>query len=211
MKTKFLIVRHGQSESNKYAIFAGQSEYPLSETGLKQAEMVKDALKNEKIDAIYSSSLSRAYSTACPLAQEKGLSITKDDALCEMYFGEWENKSKKDLIDNYPNFALWTQNPAIVKANGAETIQEVADRFYSALQSIAKTNPGKTVAIFSHGEIIMLFLCKIGYFNADFTTKSNIPYNASITTVSYENGAFEVGEFSNKQHLGTLTTELNLA
>ena len=47
------MVRHGYSEANSHQLFAGHSEFPLTEIGKVQAERCAEALQSEKIDAIY--------------------------------------------------------------------------------------------------------------------------------------------------------------
>ena len=60
MKTKIYIIRHGHSLGNLTRTFLGHVDLDLSDLGYKQADCTADALKNEKIDIIYSSDLSRA-------------------------------------------------------------------------------------------------------------------------------------------------------
>ena len=62
--TRIILVRHGQSVANANLIFAGHSDFDLTDFGRAQAELLAKHLhKNEKIDAIYSSDLKRAYNT----------------------------------------------------------------------------------------------------------------------------------------------------
>ena len=46
--TKIYLLRHGQSEANANAIFAGCDEYPLTSLGVLQAECVAKYLKNNE-------------------------------------------------------------------------------------------------------------------------------------------------------------------
>ena len=72
----FLIVRHGFSASNVQATFTGQLDAPLIEKGFLQAEVVsKYIYDNYKVDAIYSSDLSRAVDTITPLSKACNLPI----------------------------------------------------------------------------------------------------------------------------------------
>ena len=77
--TDLVILRHGYSEGNKEKRFSGQMNVPLDNVGKNQAESVaKFIADNFKVDAIYSSDLSRAYDTVKPLADKLGLEIVKD-------------------------------------------------------------------------------------------------------------------------------------
>ena len=90
MKTTVIMVRHGESESNKENIFTGQMNTELTELGLRQAELAAEALKNVHIDRIYASDLTRAYNTGLPIAKSHGLMIEKNENLREIFAGDWE-------------------------------------------------------------------------------------------------------------------------
>lgn len=90
------LIRHGQSEGNIRGGFAGRIDYPLSPLGQKQANMTADFLRDEHIDVVLSSPLSRAYDTAVPIARTRGLDVLQREDLSEMDFGDWEGlRSKK--------------------------------------------------------------------------------------------------------------------
>ena len=93
MNTTFIIVRHGQSEANVKAYFAGRTvDSPLTELGHKQAEIMSEyVLKKYKIDAVYSSTLSRAVNTARTVADKLGLKVNEDGRLNEIDGGLWNN------------------------------------------------------------------------------------------------------------------------
>ena len=69
MQTKVVIIRHGQSIANAQGICLGHTDWDLTDLGREQARIAAEHLKNEKIDAIYSSDLIRAYNTALPHAE----------------------------------------------------------------------------------------------------------------------------------------------
>lgn len=73
MQTKVILVRHGQSLGNAKRVLLGHTDLDLSELGYRQAEATAEALKDEKIDVVYSSDLKRAMSTAVPHARMRGM------------------------------------------------------------------------------------------------------------------------------------------
>ena len=77
--TKFIIVRHGQSEANLKEIYAGRFDVPLTATGKKQAELVTEyVLKTYRVDAVYSSPLLRARETVKEIAPRQVMIYTID-------------------------------------------------------------------------------------------------------------------------------------
>lgn len=66
--TTLLLVRHGETVDNAAKIMQGQTPGKLNETGVLQAEDVRDRLRNERIDAFVSSDLHRSVQT-CKLLQ----------------------------------------------------------------------------------------------------------------------------------------------
>ena len=57
MTTRIIIERHGQSIGNAERIYLGITDLGLTDEGVEQAKITAEALKDEKIDVIYSSDL----------------------------------------------------------------------------------------------------------------------------------------------------------
>ena len=73
--TKLILIRHGESLGNAVRKLLGHTDLDLSPLGYQQAEAAAVALKDERIDAIYSSDLLRAYNTAVPHARLRGIDV----------------------------------------------------------------------------------------------------------------------------------------
>lgn len=214
MKTRFILVRHGESEGNLTNRFAGHIDVPLTETGRKQAECTGEYLKNEKIDVFYSSQLTRAYETACIVAKHHKLPVTKVKGLNEINGGQWENKTYPEIKKAFPeSYNLWQTNIGLVKCDGGESVLEVQQRVYATIKKIAEENAGKTVFIGFHGMALRSFITKItGVPLEKMHSDSAWASNASVTYVDYENGVFTLLEHSYDEHLKTngLRTTLKL-
>ena len=61
---KLYLARHGQTDWNLEHKAQGQVDIPLNDTGIKQAEELKDKLKSYDFDICYCSPLKRAIQTA---------------------------------------------------------------------------------------------------------------------------------------------------
>ena len=85
--SRLILVRHGDTKSNSADRFWGQTDVRLSDSGIKQAEQLRDRLSTEKIDAIYSSNLCRASETARIIAASHQLGIVTCNELREINFG----------------------------------------------------------------------------------------------------------------------------
>lgn len=194
MKTTLLFIRHGQSMANVSGVFAGHLDVPLSELGRKQAEELKEYLLSKyKIDAIYSSDLSRAYETALPIAMALGLSIQKDSALREIDGGKWEGLSQEEIAARYPrDHAVWRNDIGLARCTGGESMQEVQRRGIAEAARIAKRHPGQTVLLATHAGFLRAMQCY--WQKLPLSEMKDIQWvpNASVTEVQYDDGAYEL-------------------
>lgn len=206
MKTRFIIVRHGESEANKNEICAGQWDIPLTEKGLKQAVAAREYLKNEKIDAFYSSTLQRARVTAETVAQEHGLPVTALDELMEMHRGIFERMPFTEIWEKYPKEAeILFYNEALFYIEGAETVDDAQNRVYEAFRKLGEKHRGQTVAVGFHGSVLRHFVAKVlKVEKADVEKCVPLSPNASITYVDYENGEFSLVKYGSDEHLRSI-------
>ena len=154
MKTKIIIERHGQSEGNANRVYLGHTDLGLNEEGHRQARITAEHLKNEKIDAIYSSDLKRAFETAVPHAALRGMSVIEVPELREMFVGEWEEKRIPDLIRDYGDEFRIRRFYVDFRYPGGESVREAMIRMNKAVTEIARANLGKNVLIVSHSAAI---------------------------------------------------------
>ena len=78
---KVYLVRYGEVNHNLYKLYNREDEY-LNETGIKQAEELREKIKNIEYDFIISSPLSRARQTA-DIINVDNKNIVIDDRLKE--------------------------------------------------------------------------------------------------------------------------------
>jgi glucosyl-3-phosphoglycerate phosphatase len=143
--------RHGQTIWNLEHRFQGQTDIPLDETGEAQADYASRRLATLRPNAIVSSDLIRAQSTAAPLARLTGLAVTLDKDLRERFGGDWEGLNDEEIAERYPaERATW--NPP----NGESTVA-VADRVRAALGRVAASlAAGQLAVVVSHGAALRL-------------------------------------------------------
>ncbi len=103
MKTKLLLIRHGETAWNAEHRIQGQLDIPLSPLGILQSARLADCLANEPIDAVYSSGQSRAWLTAAPLAARLGLEVIAEPRLRERSFGVFEGLTLDEIAAQLPS------------------------------------------------------------------------------------------------------------
>ncbi len=188
-RTEIILIRHGESLANAQRIYLGQTDWDLSERGREQARVAAEHLRDKHIDVIYSSDLIRAYNTALPHAELRGLSVIKSRQLREMHIGDWEGRKIDELEKLWPEkFCVdWLQNFGCCTVPGGESVPALAERIYAELMRIGRENAGKTVLIACHAAAIRAFWGKVTETPAErVAAEIPFPANASCTTVIFD-------------------------
>lgn len=202
--TKLILIRHGESLGNAVRRLLGHTDLDLSPLGYRQAEATAEALKDEKIDAIYSSDLLRAYNTAVPHALRRGLCVNPSLALREIRLGEWEGKSVDEVVAEYGDMYEkdWVCGYGTFKFPGGESTIEAGQRFFAECKRIAEENRDRTVLITAHAAVIRSFYSIVMQIPPEeIAARLPFPSNASFSEVFYDNGEFFAGRFSVDDHL----------
>lgn len=202
MVTTLYIVRHCQSAGNLSGRFQGRYDAPVSETGEKQLELLSLRFRNEVLDAIYSSPLIRAYKTAEAINKFHGLSIQKDNGLLEIDVGEIENQLLTEIGIKYPELAHnWDFSPDLCVFPGGETMVQVYERINRTIDQIIADNPGKRVAISTHGGVIRNLYARVQYGSIEGLRKSVVFGNTSVSVLEAEDGKLTWKTINDQSHL----------
>lgn len=207
---KLLILRHGHSTSNLDKTFTGQLDAPLTDIGLKQAQAVSNYIyKNYKIDAIYSSDLSRAINTIKPLSELIGLDINTDKNLREIYGGKWEGQVLDELQYKYPvEYKKWKEYDKDMRPVDGESMEELMLRAINCLKKIAMQNKDKTIVIATHGGFIKALEGAIKDLSVDKLNQLSYLSNATIMELEYNDEKFRIVQGCIENYLGDLVTEM---
>ena len=153
MVEQIILVRHGETQHNVAGIAQGWGDSELSDRGRSQVERLAQRLKALNPDAIYSSTLMRAVTTAEMIAQATGLKVQQHEGLREMNYGRWEGQSFLDVRKNdEDNYRRWISDGAFACPDG-ESHNDVLSRIQRALDSI---NGAKRPVIVTHGTAIRI-------------------------------------------------------
>lgn len=204
---EIIFIRHGQSTANASGVWQGQLDYPLSDEGRRQARHAGLALSNERLDAFYSSPLSRAHETASIVSREANFTgeITPVYGLTERHGGVLQGQSWEEQEARNPEFARkflsLPEEERWVMA-GAETDEEILDRFERAISGIMGRHPdGSRIVVVSHGGVMRAFLRE--RFGPDVLPGNTRAANASITRIEWDDGSAEprLVELASTKHL----------
>jgi broad specificity phosphatase PhoE len=147
---QLILVRHGETVHNVAGIAQGWNDSALSDRGVRQVERAAARLATMGADAIYSSSLNRALSTAQKIAEATRLEITPLDDLREMNYGGWEGRSFLDVRrEDADIYQRWISDPDAACPNG-ESHNDVRARLERAFASMS----GRRVIVVTHGTAI---------------------------------------------------------
>lgn len=114
-----------------------------------------------KIDAIYSSPLKRAFDTAQAIASHHPLTVKIEPDLREMEVGELEGVSITELGTSFSQFMLkWRQGGLLEKLPGGESIIDLAERVWSAIEPIIEKHKHETVVVVGHFFVCVVAICK---------------------------------------------------
>ena len=212
MKTTIYLVRHGESEANAEGILYGQTDCPLSVRGISQAEKTGEYLRDRQIDALYCSDLQRARVTAVAIGLfHPDLRVRTNIALREINCGEWEGKTVDWIRENYPEeYRVWRENIGRSVRPGGESVAQMQKRIVRRIKHIVKKHEGQTVCIVIHAMAIRAFWAFAEGKTLD--EMKDVPWvsNASVTTLTCEDGKFTLEELGYDGHLGDRVTTLKL-
>lgn len=148
--TRFLLLRHGQTELSVQRRYSGRGNPALTELGRRQADAAARYLADKGIAAVISSPLQRAYDTATAAAKGLGLDVIVDDDLIETDFGAWEGLTFGEAAQRDPELhTKWLRDTSQSPPDG-ESFDAVARRVRRARNRIVAEYGDATVLVVSH-------------------------------------------------------------
>ena len=161
MATRFILIRHGQTEWNRGAErFRGRADVLLNATGQQQAQQLTAFLAHEKMDALYVSPMQRTLQTAQPLAAVHKLIAQPHPALLDIDFGELEGLTQEEARAAFPEIMVqWENAPGTVKFPNGESLRAVRARIVGLLDELAEKHAAETVTLVSHKVVCGAMMC----------------------------------------------------
>lgn len=177
-KNTYLMVRHGESESNVRHIVSNdpKAENPLTKIGREQAKAAGEELKKRKVDYIVTSDLMRAHQTASIISEVLGLEPETDERLREIHLGEFEGKT----LEEYQAHIEMNAKTAFTKRpKGGENWSDTRARMVAIMRDLEEKYEGKTIVLVSHSgplvlmETAMRGLPDTAYFDGQIAEMEN--------------------------------------
>ncbi len=206
--TTLYVVRHAEAEGNIYRRVHGTYDGYITKNGEAQIERLRDRFAAVKVDAVYTSDLSRTRQTATAIYEEKDIPVHFCKELREFHFGIWEDLTWGELVQDHPEqYHNWTYDPMNFQVEGSETYLSMYRRVKAKLDEIVAAHPNETVAVVTHGTVIRALLCAFMY-DEDFSRILDVQWcdNTAVACIRYENGKYTVEYGNDNTHLAEVST-----
>jgi probable phosphoglycerate mutase len=145
------LVRHGETPASKGRTLAGWADVPLTPRGEDQASALRPLLAGERFEAVWSSDLRRAITTARLAWGEP----RRDVRLREMSFGELEGRPWEALEPGVQEGLARFEG---FGAPGGESFDDLRARVHSFVDALAA---GRHL-LFTHGGVVRLLSREVG-------------------------------------------------
>ena len=159
--TEIIVVRHGETEWNVSELFRGQIDIGLSETGVKQAELLAEYLGSTTIEAVYSSPLQRALQTAGAIAKSHKISVNAEADLIDLNFGRWQGLTLEEVQKKYGElYATWMKYPEQVRMPDGEALEDARKRGVRFINKVIQRHSGTIVTV-GHRVVNKVIICAL--------------------------------------------------
>jgi phosphoserine phosphatase len=202
MNQSLLLIRHGETGWNQEGRCQGFSDIGLSAVGEEQAAALARALRDERLDAVYSSDLARARRTAELIAAPHRIAVNPDARLRELNQGAMEGKSLTNLLADYPDLlSRWMKAPADVVMPEGESMRSLQLRVAAAVDDVVRLHPEGTIAIVAHNLALRTIICKALNLDLNHFRRFRLD-NASVSVIQSSPHGPVLVRLNDVHHLG---------
>ncbi len=199
--TRICLVRHGETEWNAERRIQGQIDIGLNETGCRQAVSAGRWLKSANIQALYSSDLKRAWTTALAIGAEIGLAPISTPEMRERRYGVFQGLTYDEARAKHPaGYAAFEGRNADYDFENGESLRDMFARVTGKLKDIAAAHPGQNVAVVLHGGVLDV-INRFVRGNSLETPRDFLIPNAGINWISVVGGAWHLDTWGETDHL----------
>lgn len=210
MQKTVYFVRHGQTplnETRTYQFF----DTPLSETGLKQADLVAKRFESIPVDVVITSQMTRALQTAEAIAKVTSRPLVESPLLQEMArpsVVRGRLHTDLDAIEVIKQTTSYFED-AERRHSDEENFFDIKTRAFNLLTYL-KGREENTIAVVTHGTFLHMIVAvmmegeKVSPQTFLNFQRFLFPSNTGITRCVLRNGAWRLMTWSDDAHLGNL-------
>lgn len=152
---ELILVRHGETESNKAGTYLGWTDIGLNENGINQVRLLRDKLANAKIQRILTSPLKRAVQTAEIINESCKAEIRYIEELKEINFGLWDNMTFQEIQNKFPKeHKKWLENSDNYHFPEGESAAELYERVSKVIEQLTAKEKDVTILLVTHQGVI---------------------------------------------------------
>ena len=201
MTTRFIVVRHGETQWNVEQRIQGHGDSPLTRRGEAQADAIAARLAEERFDALVASDLGRARQTAARIALRTGHAVVPDARLRERNFGEGEGLTYAEIDRLHPGaFSRTQEMDPDYRVPGGETRREFHHRILVAFEELAREHDGERICVVAHGGVLAAIYRVI--HDIPVAQPHTIPIaNAAYNAIAFEADAWGLEAWDDTAHL----------
>jgi probable phosphoglycerate mutase len=199
--TRFIVIRHGETEWNVGARIQGQGDSALTAAGIEQARALARRLATEKFDILVTSDLGRALDTARHVARACGHEMRLDARFRERNFGAGEGMTYEEIDRAYPDaFSRVREVDPDYVIPGGESRRQLHERVLRGFSALAAEHRGKTIVVVTHGGVLATFYRHVN--GLELRMPHRIPItNASYNVLAFDGERWSIETWSDTAHL----------
>ena len=197
MKSKLVLVRHGQSEWNAKNLFTGWKDPKLTDLGIQEAIKAGDLLetRNLKFDLMFTSDLFRAQETGRLILEQMNqtdIQVIEDQSLNERNYGDLAGLNKDEAREKWgeEQVHIWRRS-FDVPPPGGESLKNTAERVlpYFEREIMPKVKKSLNILIAAHGNSLRALVMHLENISSEEIVKLEIATGDPLT-YEYTNGDF---------------------
>jgi broad specificity phosphatase PhoE len=152
-----LFIRHAVTDMA--GAFCGHADPPINALGAEQIGGLIASLDAASVDAVYSSDLQRAVSTAHAIAQARSAPLILRSSLREIGFGEWEGLRWSEIERRDPVYARrWVAAFPHLPAPGGESFASFEARVLREVDALLVLAQHRRIAVVTQGGVMRAVL-----------------------------------------------------
>ncbi|MBN8215223.1 MAG: histidine phosphatase family protein [Spirochaetes bacterium] len=200
MALRLYLLRHGETAWNSEGKYQGQLDIPLNERGRQQALLASRWMARRRLDAIYTSDLSRALNSALPIAEACGVAAVPLAELRERHMGAYQGLSFEEIREKFPETKRKDYR-TFARIPGGESAEAFLERVDRAIDRLAETHADGRILAVTHGGFIYYHIRHL--LGLPVSTELHVKVaNASVHIFDRRESGWTINALGITEHLG---------